>query len=489
MTLKEQLKGIVGAANVLDSDEIIQSYSRDFSAEPPGLFTCVVRPTDAHQVQKVIKLANEIKFPIVPHSSQVHFHGNTIPKMGGVIVDLRLMDSILKIDEENMVAQIEAGVTWDKFQSALLAKGYRSVIPLLPHPKRSVVMDWLEREPPVVQIHEYSEPMLSMQLIWGSGEEFVTGDASYNHFGQPGCLADGVSPQGPGPVSWDRFIHGAQGTAGVVTWGIVQIQPLPTTSQIFFIPTGKAEDAIEPIYKILRRRIGYECLLLNNTTLAAILTNNWPTQFNELRTALPAWTIILVIGALNYRPEERIAYQAKALHDIMKNYFPGLKVLTSLPGEAGAEKKLPDMLLKPGSNGKTYWKHAYKGGCQEMVFMTTLERSAGFIPVVNEIAARYQYPINDIGCYIQPVENGRACQVEFEFYYNPKNEAEREKIRALYAAAARAVFDRGAWFTRPYGSALSDFVYKRYGNYVATIRRLKKYYDPNYIMNPGTLCF
>ena len=489
MAIKDQLKAIVGAANVLDSPETIDSYSKDHSLATPGRFTCVVRPTDAHQVQRIIRLANQEKFSVVPRSSGIHFHGNTIPKMGGVVLDLSGMNSIKGIDEENLIAHVEVGVTWDQLQPELLAKGYRSIIPLLPHAQRSVVIDWLEREQPVVQIHEYCEPLLSMQLIWGMGEEFVTGSAAINHFGKAGCIEAGTTPAGPGPVSWERFIHGAQGTMAAVTWGIVQIQPLPTITKTKFIATDRAEDAIEPIYKILRRRIGYECLLINNINLAAILAESWPQQFANLRATLPPWTTILVLGGLKYRPEERIAYQEQALAEIMGSYFPGLKAQDTLPGMTAVEKRIPAMLLRPWPKDKTYWKHAYKGGCVDLIFMTTLDWVEKFIPVVNEVAARHQYPVNDIGCYIQPVENGHACQIEFNFFYNPQDEAERKRMRSLYTEAAAAVFERGAWFSRPYGSTVTNMVYKKYGEYVATVKRFKKLFDPNYIMNPGTLCF
>lgn len=62
-------------------------------------------------------------------------------------------------------------------------------------------------------------------------------------------------------------------------------------------------------------------------------------------------------------------------------------------------------------------------------------------------------------------------------------------MRALYAEAAAAVLDCGAWFTRPYGSAVTNLVNKKYSQYVTTVKRVKKYLDPNYVMNPGTLCF
>ena len=488
MSIKEQLAKIVGADNVSDATEVMEAYSKDHSLAPPGLFTCLVRPKTAEEVQKIILLANETKHPVTPGSSGVHFYGGAIPKMGGIVLDLQRMNAIRNINEEEYAIQVEAGVTWEQLQKELEAKGYRSLIPLLPHASRSVVTDWLEREQPVVQVTEYAEPMMSMQVIWGNGEEFVTGSASINNFREPECLADGVNPMGPGTVSFWRFLQGAQGTMGVITWCIVKFEEIPTITKTFFMPVDKVENAIEPIYTILRRRIGYECLLLNNINLATILTEKWPEQFNEIRATLAPWTIILVIGALKRRPEEKIAYEEEALNEIKMTQFPALQLLTTLPGLTAVEKRMPEMLRKPWPEDKTYWKHAYLGGCQDLMFMTTLDRVSSFIPPVMEIAGRHQYPVNDIGCCVQPVENGRACQLQFNFYYNPGDNAEVEKIRRIYAEAANRVLELGAYFNRPYGP-VADIVYRRNGDYTALLKRLKKLFDPNYVLNPGNLCF
>ena len=491
MAIKDQLAEIVGKDNVLDSPDVIARYGRDHSVERPGLFTCVVRLKSAKETQKVIQLANEAKFAVVPHTSGIHFNGAAVPKAGGVVLDLSGMNDITEIDEENKVAHLEVGVTWERLQTALEAKGYRGMIPMLPHASRSVIADWLEREQPVVHIHEYAAPVSGLQVIWGNGEEFVTGSASINTFRDPEhpeCIADGVVPDGPGPVNYDEFLYGSQGTLGVVTWGIVKIEEIPTLTKTFFIPADSVDDCIEPIYNILRRRVGYECALLNNMNLATILTENWPEQFTGLRASLPPWTIILVIGALKRRPEERIAYEEEFLRDTMLTHFPKLELLTTLPGMAAVERRIPEMLRKPWPKDRTYWKHAYKGGCQDLTFMTTLDRVERFIPVVTESAARYQYAANDIGCYIQPVQNGHACQLQFNFYYDPNDEADKERIRGLYADAARAALDRGAYFTRPYG-VVADMVYRKYGDYTSILRRLKKLFDPNAILSPGNLCF
>jgi hypothetical protein len=488
MTIKEQLTEIVGKKNMLDSQSAVERYGRDYSLERAGAFTCVVRPGTVAETQRVVQLANEAKFAVVPQSSGVHFNGAAIPKEGGIVLDLSSMNRITEIDEVNRIAHIQVGVTWEQFQNELEARGYRSIIPLLPHSSRSVITDWLEREQPVVQKLEYSEPLLSLQIIWGNGELFVSGSASIHSFRNPGVTADGTAPLGPGPMSYDTFLTGSQGTMGVVTWATVQFEPMPTLTKAFFIPTDRVDDVIEPIYKILRRRIGYECLVLNNVNLATILTEKWPEQFAQFRSILPPWTIILFLGALKRRPEERIACEEEALRDIITSNFPKLPLLTGLPGMSAVERRLPEMLRKPWPKDKVFWKHAYKGGCQDLVFMTTLNRVAKFIPAVMGVAAKYQYPTSDVGCYIQPVQNGRACQVQFSFYYNPDDEAEKERIGGLYCEAAAAALQQGAYFNRPY-PMVAEMVYRKHGDYASLLKRFKKHFDPNNIMNPGNLCF
>jgi hypothetical protein len=488
MSLTEKLAGIVGKANVITSAKTLERYVRDNSLVEPGACTCVVRPRTPEEVAAVVQLANSMGFAVVPQTSGIHFHGGAVPKTGGVILDCSRMNRITDIVPESNTANIQVGVTWGQLQTALEAKGFMSVIPLLPPASRSAIMDSLEYEPPVIHSHEFAGPLRSLQMVWGNGELFVSGSAGVDNFRAPGVLSDGVLASGPGPMSWDTFLYGAQGTIGIVTWAVTYIEDLPVMSKAFFIPAPSVEKAVEPMYKIMRRGIGYECFLVNNITLATILAEKWPDDFIKLKASLPVWAVILVCRALRRRPEEKLAYEEEALRDIMAQYFTNLDSLTVLPGAGGLERKLPGMLLKPWPEDRTYWKHALKGGCQELMFMTTMEKAGTFMAPVTEIANRFGYAASDIGVYIQPVEDGRACQVDFMFYYDPADEKEKARIREMYLEAAASALKQGAYFNRPY-PLIASMVYARYGNYAELLKRFKKHYDPNGILNPGNLCF
>ncbi len=485
MGLKEELTGIVGSEYFSDDTEVLTTYSRDFSLSPKGMPNYVVKPKDAQEIQKVIQYANEHLIPVVPVSSKVHFNGAAIPKQGGIMLDLSRMDRVLEIDQLNKRVRIEAGVTWDKLTDELDKQGMRMIMPLLPHGQRSVVTDYLEREIPTNTVYDYGEPLQSMEVVWPTGEIFRTGSASVT--GYPDSHSKGGNPSGPG-IDFYRFLQGAQGTFGVVTWANLKIEYQPKKDKIYLAPIYDLDYAIEFLYRVLRIRIGQECLLLNNINLASAIAENWPEDFEKLEATLPPWTLVMVISGLLRRPDEKIQYEEEALNKIIRNEFPDMELTERLPGFPGLGKKLLPMLRKPWSSDTTYWKHRYQGACQSVFFITRPNFASMFVDRVAEIAALYDYPISEIGAYIQPIEHNRACQMEFNFFYDPDNPAAVYGIASLYNETIRVLLDEGAIFSRPYGE-LSQLVYEKSAAYTATLRRLKKVFDPKNIMNPGSLCF
>jgi len=485
MSTREKLTQIVGGGNFSDDPEVLETYSKDASLSPPGMPNYVVRPKKADEVQKVVNLANELLIPVIPVSSTVHFHGSTIPKQGGIIVDLNRMNQILEVDGLNKRVRVEAGVTWEQITTTLAEKGFRVIMPLLPHPLRSVVTDHLEMEVPTNTVYDYGEPLQSMEVIWPNGEIFRTGSASVT--GYPDSPSKGANPAGPG-VDFYRLLQRAQGTMGIVTWANLKIQYIPKIDKLLLAPIHDLSYAIEFLYRILRLRIGQECLLLNNVNLATIIAEDLPADFEKLQVSLPPWTLLMVISGLQRRPEEKIKYEEEALSKIVKSEFSEILLTEALPGFSGLGRRLLPMLRRPWSKETTYWKNRYKGACQSLFFITRPVLAPKYIATVEEIAPKHGYPVKEIGVYLQPIEHNRACQLEFEFFYNPASNSDAEMVRNLYRNAALTLINEGALFTRPYGE-LAKMVYERAASYAITLRRVKKLFDPNNIMNPGNLCF
>jgi len=485
MRIKNELAKFVDKEYVSDSMEDRVRYSWDFSLLSPGVPDAVVWPANSEEVSKIVKWCNEKEVPIIPVSSRVHFYGCTIPKEGGIVIDLARMNRILEIDTDNRLVRFEAGVTWSQLIEELKKKNMRAIMPLMPPAERSPLTDTLEREVPTNVVYDYGEPMQSIEVVWPTGEIFRCGSASVNGF--PDSKSRGANPSGPG-IDFYRFVQGAQGTLGIVTWMSLKIESIPRIDKIYFAPINDLPYAIEFLYRILPRRIGQECLILNNVDLATIIAENMSEDFDELCAKLPPWTLILVISGLLRRPEEKIAYEENFLNQVIKNEFPKMSLLDNLPGFPGLGKKLMPMLRSPWPEGKTHWKLRLKGACQSIFFITRPNRAQSFVDIMDFVASKYGYPIADIGCYIQPIEHNRACQVEFDLFYNPDDEEEKAIVAELYRDAAITMMNEGAFFTRPYGE-LAPIIFDRAANYTMTLKRVKKIFDPKNIMNPGNLCF
>jgi FAD/FMN-containing dehydrogenase len=485
MDTRDRLLEIVGAGNFSDDPTVLKKYASDFSLVPPGAPSYVAKPKNAEEVGKIIRFANEHAIPVVPVSSEVHFNGAAIPRQGGIVLDLTRMKKVLEIDEANRRVRIEAGVLWQQLTEELAKKSMRMIMPLLPHANRSVLTDYLEREVPTNTVYDYGEPMQSMEVVWPTGEIFRMGSASVN--GYPDSASKGANPSGPG-LDFYRFLQGAQGTMGVVTWANLKIESIPKMDKVLLAPVDDLAYAQEFLYRILPRRIGQECLLLNNVDLAAIVAEKGFGDFETLRTTLAPWTLILVVSGLLRRPEEKIAYEENFLNQVIRNEFRKMELQDNLPGVPGIGPKLLLMLRKPWPAEKTYWKNIWKGGSQSLFFIAKPVSSPLYVDIVKKTAAQYGYPMSDIGCYIQPIEHNRACHMEFTFFFNPADPSEKARIADLHRHVALALLNQGALFTRPYGE-LSSMVYERASGYTMALKRLKNVFDPKNIMNPGNLCF
>lgn len=483
--MKKGIARIVGAEHVSDDAKTLEAYSKDCSVSTPRAPNFVVRPGNVEEVQAVVKFANERLIPVMPCSSRARFNGATIPSQGGIVLDLTRMDKVVTVDERNRRVKIEPGVTWQQLQSVLEKHELMGLIPFRPHSGKSVLTSHLEREPMLISRFEYGDPLLSMEVILPQGELFRTGSACTTG-ATADAATDEVQPEGPG-IDWFRLFQGAQGTMGVVTWANIKVEYLPKVSKIFFIPCETIEDTIEPLYRIQRRMIGHECLLLNNVNLASILAEQWPGETNKLKAALPPWTLILVLAGGRRHPEQKIEYEEEALREIGAELsLP--PIAESLVGFPGVERDLPRRLRRPWPEGSLYWKFISKGSCQDLCFHTTLNRVPQFIKAIHDVAYKHNYSPGEVGLYIQPLEGGRACHCECNLYYDSDDRVEVGTARKVYAEGAEALLNLGAFYTRPYG-IVADLVYRRTTDYTIALRKLKKLLDPNHIMSPGKLCF
>jgi len=475
--LIEALTAIVGKEHASDDPEVRQRYAGDLSLVTPRRPNYVVYPADTEQVQAVVKLANQHQVAVTPRSSAVSFTGAGIPGEGGIVVDLGRMNRILEIEPKDRKVRVEPGATWGQVQAELGKQGFMVSGPLLPHHDRSVLTSAMQREPMVICKSEYGEPLMSGEIVLGSGDLYWTGTA----------IAKGMIGQ-TNPETFligTRLFHGHQGTLGIFTWANIKMELIPSRDKLYFIPCDDIVDVAPPLYRIQRLMMGSECLVLNNFNLASLLAQQGIGDFDQLRQALPRYTIIQVLSGLRRQPEGRIAYEEAALMRLAAEM--GFGPVTTLADIPGLDQVILNLLRKPWP-GDTYWKLYPRGASAQIFFHVILSRALEFARAMAEVATKYDYPAQDIGLYVQPIERARMGYHEYSFHYDPDSPGDKERIGSLFLEASRRVVDMGGMFTTPYGP-WADMVFSRAAGYVPLMRAVKTSLDPNNIMNPGKLCF
>ena len=485
--IAEELGSIVGKGNVSSSPEVLHEFSGDSSFTKPRMPVCVVRPANVDEVQGVVRWANEKRVPLVPISSGIpRFRGDTVPGVeGAVMVDLRLMNKIIRMNRANRVAIVEPGVTFGELQAELAKEGLSAYIPLLPRPTKSVLTSVLEREPILMPgVHfDSTDPMLCAEIVFGSGDKMRTGEAA-----GPDTLEQQweigkaqISPFGPTQMDPQRLVSGAQGTIGIVTWMSLKCRFLSKVSSAFFVPCDNLEPLIQLMYKLTYIRFTGNIFILNGLNLASLL-HHTPEKITALSAKLHPWVMFVSCEGYGPLPDEKVRYLKADLKELAASF--GLKNESSVGGVKAVELAT----LLPAPSPEPYWKMRLKGGFEEVLFLTTQGRTPEFTRTMAEVIQQMEYPVGNIGVYIQPVAQGTGCHCEFDLYYNPADKAESEKTRRVAAALADQMEARGAFFSRPYPE-FSEVAYRRAHDTADMQKKVKGLFDPNGILNPGKLCF
>jgi FAD/FMN-containing dehydrogenase len=484
---KEELMEIVGDNNVWDDPEILETYASDYSFVPSRKPRFVIKAKNPDEVQRIVEWANRTTTPLVPVSSgPPHFRGDTVPSEGGaVIVDLSEMKQINSIDSKNRIVVVEPGVTYSQLQPELAKEGLRLSMPLLPRRSKSVVASLIEREP--TQIPKYrwlsADPLRCLEIVWGNGDRMMTGEAgnfSSIENTRKRYLAL-LSPRGPAQVDYYRLVQAAQGTMGIVTWAALRCEKLPKVQKLFLVPAKKLDDLLDFAYRLLRFRFGDEFMFLNSSNLASILGEG-ADEIKVLRDELPSWVLVLNVCGRDMLPNEKVDFLVKDITEIAQQF--GLQLMSSIPGISS--DRVLKAILSPSK--EPYWKLGYRGGCQDIFFLTTLDRTPEFVSIMYSVAERHGYPTSDIGSYLQPVHQGASCHCEFNLPYNPDSQEEVAQMQSLFREASERLLKEGAFFSRPYGT-WADIAYNKDAQTTIVLKKVKDIFDPNHVMNAGKLCF
>jgi glycolate oxidase subunit GlcD len=122
-TLVKRLRAILKLEQIISDPEELLVYECDGLTHYRHRPRAVVFPASTEEVAKVVRLITGAGLPLVPRGAGTGLSGGALAVGGGVCIELARMRRVLKVDAENHVAVVEAGVVNAQVSRAVAAHG------------------------------------------------------------------------------------------------------------------------------------------------------------------------------------------------------------------------------------------------------------------------------------------------------------------------------------------------------------------------------
>ena len=253
-----KLKSIVGAPNFFDSKEDKLVYSYDGTPVYQQLPEAVLFPQNEEQISKILKLANQEIFNVVPRGAGTGLSGGSIPVDNSVVVVMTKWDKILEIDTSNLTAWVQPGVV-----TGILQKEVEKLGLFYPPDPGSLnvctIGGNVANNAGGLRGLKYGVTknyVLGIEMILPNGELIKTG---------------GKNMKDVAGYNLRDFIVGSEGTLGIITKVLLKLVPKPTKTITLLIFFDKLIDAGKTVSDIIASHIIPSMMeFLDNTTINCV---------------------------------------------------------------------------------------------------------------------------------------------------------------------------------------------------------------------------
>ncbi|TFF87586.1 MAG: FAD-binding oxidoreductase [Promethearchaeota archaeon] len=115
-----KLKKIISQEYISNELNIRHSYSRVVDSLLIGVPDVVIRPKNSKEISEILKIANQENTPVYPRGGGCCEFGGSKPiGNGGILLDLKGMNNVLNLNQDNLVVTVEAGISWGKLNNFL----------------------------------------------------------------------------------------------------------------------------------------------------------------------------------------------------------------------------------------------------------------------------------------------------------------------------------------------------------------------------------
>jgi len=251
---------IVGAAHVRTDADSLLAYGTD-ALKRGAPADIAVLPADTAQVAAIVRFCAKHRITMVPRGAGTGYTGGAVPIRGGVVISLERMNRILEIDESNLVAVVQPHVITGDLQDAVEKLGL--YYPPDPASLRRSTIGGNVAEcaggPRAFKYGTTKRYVLGLEAVLPTGEVIHTGGKTVKNV-----------------VGYDltQLLVGSEGTLAITTAIILRLIPKPpayATLRATFPSVAAAADAVSNIVRL--RVVPAALELIDGDSLEAVARN------------------------------------------------------------------------------------------------------------------------------------------------------------------------------------------------------------------------
>jgi glycolate oxidase len=452
--LRERLQEVVGDNHVRTDEGALLTFSTDATPLERGHPDAVVFPASAEEVSGVLRIANELRVPVVPRGSGTNLSAGTVPQLGGIVLVLTRMNQVKEISSAELVAVCEPGVRTLELAQAAAAQGL--LYPPDPGSQSTATIGGNVAECAgglrALKYGVTRDYVLGVQAVLPTGEVIRSG----------GRLVKDVAG-----YDLRRLLCGSEGTLAVMTELTLRLVPAPEASGYGMAYFPDLADAARAVSRVLASGILPVTLeFLDRVCIGAV------EDYAHIGLDTSAGALLIFGQDGNPAVIER-DLEGMALASTTEG---ATSVRIAESPEAAAE------ILQA--------RRAALPALSRLEPLTLLEdatvprsRIAEMVDFIQEVAERHQLKIGTFG-------HAGDGNLHPTAVLDAADEGAVDRAHAAFDEIFGRAIELNGTITGEHGIGISKlrFLERQLGaDHVALLRRIKTAFDPNGILNPGKL--
>lgn len=412
----------------------------------------VCYPETTQEVQKLMQICNAYAIPIVAYGAGTSVEGQTHAIHGGLLVNFSRMNKIVELAKEDMYVRVQPGIAWDELNRQIADTDL--FFPVDPF-YGATIGGMVNTRASGTNAYRYGtmkHNVMGLQAIIPNGE----------------CLDVGTKAiKSSAGYDLTSLFIGSEGTLGLITEVTLRLHPKPRYTMVAVCQFTELQQAVDTVVKLLKENLQFTRVeLADSLQMDACIKYTGITGFDSSNTLFfelegndsdyleKQLDVIKTISAENLRTTLEIATEKTRCEELWRaRKMAGKAALALEPAKSGM---VTDVCVP-----RTKLAECIKE-CKKWVTFSGL-----IAPLVGHVG---------------------DGNFHFTILVNKNDPQEIEKAKSLNAHIVKSALKMGGTISGEHGIGLGKKDFMLLEHSAATLdimRRLKKAFDPQNILNPG----